>query len=98
MLLKILTALFAALVMLAGSGCGINKDMTDAQVDKDIATKMAWIDKAAKVASDSGIAFTAELTIGGRPGVGEDLKFYFDTDVTATLRFHGNAAAGRQPE
>lgn len=97
--LLLVVGTFALVGMLATvPGCGIDPEMTDAQIDKDIETKMAWVEKAAKIASANGLAYSVELNIGGRPAIGEELRLFLDTDVSMILRFHGNAASGRLPE
>lgn len=57
---------------------------------------MAYVAEAAKVAKEHGLSYQATVDITGRPGVGEDLTFYFDTGVRVRINFAGNAAKGPQ--
>ncbi|MCB9857744.1 MAG: hypothetical protein H6818_18835 [Phycisphaerales bacterium] len=75
------------------SGCGINPNLTDAQQDRDIAAKMAWVDKAINVAERHNLAYRVEVDATGKPSIGETVDLYFDSGVSAKLMMFGNAAA-----
>ncbi len=91
--LKWLLGLFALLGLLAG--CGGPDDRTLEQKEADASRTLAYLDKAAEIAEKHGAAYVFTLDIGGRPSVGQDLKFYLDTDISATMVIRGNHAAER---
>lgn len=92
---------FVFLTLLAGiasnavcvSGCGINPNLTDAQQDRDLSAKMAWVDKAINVAERHNLAYRVEVDATGKPSIGETVDLYFDSGVSAKLMMFGNAAA-----
>ncbi|HPF38284.1 MAG TPA: hypothetical protein P5081_12065 [Phycisphaerae bacterium] len=75
------------------SGCGINPNLTDAQQDRDLASKMAWVDKAINVAERHNVAYRVEVESSGKPSIGETVDLYLDSGVSAKLMMIGNAAA-----
>lgn len=75
------------------SGCGINQNLSDSQQDRDLAARMAWVDKAINVAERHNLAYRVEVEASGKPSIGETVDLYFDTGVSAKVLMIGNAAA-----
>lgn len=75
------------------AGCGINPSLSDAQQERDLSAKMAWVDKAINVAERHNLAYRVEVDATGKPSIGETVDLYFDSGVSAKLMMFGNAAA-----
>jgi len=61
------------------------------------AVRMAWVEKAIRVAEKHGLAYRVEVNASGRPSIGETVDLYIDTGVHARIIMFGNGAAGREP-
>lgn len=92
---KVITeALVAALVLFGLSGC-VDPNLPEDQKDAALARNLMVLEKIADLADRQGLSYSAELQVGGKPAVGEELRFFLDTDVSLTVNVHGNSAAGR---
>jgi len=86
-----------SLHLAASAGCGLNPKLTATQQEKDAALKMAWVDKAIRVAESHGLAYRVEVNSTGRPSMGESVDLYLDTGLNARIIMFGNGATGREP-
>lgn len=75
------------------SGCGINENLNEAQQERDLAARMAWVDKAINVAERHNLAYRVEVEASGKPSIGETIDLYVDSGVSAKVLMIGNAAA-----
>ncbi len=85
--------LVALVLLLFGLSAGcLPKNTSINEQEAGVERAMVYIDKAAGIAKEHGLAYSATLDVTGKPAVGEDLSFYFDTGVRVRVTFTGNAA------
>lgn len=92
---RIATAL--CLFVACVAGCGVDSKISDEQAEKERESKLFWLDKSAEIARKHGLSWQANLDIGGRPRAGQELAFFFDSDVQVRIAMQGNAAAAHRP-
>lgn len=80
---------FIAFLIIGGCS-GVDKDLTPEERNQAFQQKIQLLDKFADMAKEHNMAWSANLHYGGNTGVGQQLKFFLDTDVTLEINAHAN--------
>jgi len=92
--------LFLTLAGLSGSscivGCGPKPDVTTEQVQANTQANIDTMEAAALAAARSGLKLKGKVIAGGKPGVGQELKFYADTDTRIEFEFENDPATAAE--
>jgi len=89
--MKFVKSKLCLLLILPFLSCvGTDKDLTPEERDQAFQQKIQLLTKFADMAKEHNMALSANLHYGGTPGVGQQLKFFLDTDVSLEINVHAN--------